>query len=217
MYRMLIVLSLFLLLGSRGFGVIHTVTNSGFSFSPDSVKITLGDTVSFVLASIHNAREVSQATWNANGGTSNGGFETAFGGGDVVPTQSGTYYYVCASHFTSGMKGRIIVLPVTGVHNETASVPYEFVLLQNTPNPFNPTTTIRYALPVESRVSMVVYNLLGQSVAVLADDMEQAGYHEVVWNASVVPSGSYFLKLEATGPAGSGKSFTSVRKMMLLK
>jgi plastocyanin len=63
----------------RSVSVTHTILNSGFSFSPSTLTINLGDTVKFVLASIHNAREVSQTTWNANGTTSNGGFETPFG------------------------------------------------------------------------------------------------------------------------------------------
>src|SRR5271157_2217277 len=105
-----IILSLFTLATTRiGFSTTHTITNSGFTFSPSSITINLGDTVEFVLASIHAAREVDQATWNANGTTSNGGFDLQFGGGTVVLTQTGTHYYVCPPHASLGMKGTIMV------------------------------------------------------------------------------------------------------------
>jgi plastocyanin len=95
--------------GSGTMPMMHTVTNAGFSFSPSLLTINAGDTVRFQLDTIHNAVEVSQATWNANGNTPNGGFSVGFGGGDVLFTTPGTYYYVCQPHAGSGMKGRIVV------------------------------------------------------------------------------------------------------------
>ncbi|HLF13400.1 MAG TPA: plastocyanin/azurin family copper-binding protein [Bacteroidota bacterium] len=90
----------------------HTVTTSGFTFSPATLTITDGDTVVFVLSGIHDAMEVSQATWNVNGSTPlAGGFSVPFGGGEIVPSGTGTHYYVCENHVLSGMKGRIIVDP----------------------------------------------------------------------------------------------------------
>jgi large repetitive protein len=89
-----------------------TVNNSGNSFVPFSVTITVGDAVNFVLSSNHDAREVSQATWNSNGSTPlSGGFQTAFGGGLVSAAQLpiGTHYYVCTPHVSFGMKGIIVV------------------------------------------------------------------------------------------------------------
>jgi plastocyanin len=88
----------------------HQITNAGFSFSPANITIAVGDTVNFVLDPIHNAVEVSQATWNANGNTPNNGFSVGFGGGTVVFALAGTYYYVCAPHASSGMKGIINVV-----------------------------------------------------------------------------------------------------------
>lgn len=87
-----------------------TVTNSGFSFNPSLVTISSGDSVKFQLASIHDALEVSQATWNANGTAAlAGGFSVPFGGGTITLTTAGTHYYVCTNHASSGMKGRIVV------------------------------------------------------------------------------------------------------------
>ncbi|HMD13942.1 MAG TPA: plastocyanin/azurin family copper-binding protein, partial [Bacteroidota bacterium] len=92
-------------------GTTHTISSSGFTFSPNTLTITAGDTINFVLASIHNAVEVSQATWNADGITSNGGFSVPFGGGKTVLTVVGTHYYVCQNHASMGMKGIITVNP----------------------------------------------------------------------------------------------------------
>lgn len=105
-------LLLLLFTSLAGFSTIWTITNSGNSFTPASITINLGDSVNFVLGTSHNASEVSQTTWNANGNIPlSGGFETAFGGGIVLPAQLGvgTHYYVCTPHASVGMKGVIIV------------------------------------------------------------------------------------------------------------
>lgn len=104
--------------GTVGYSTTWTITNSGFSFTPASLTIIQGDIVNFTLESIHDAREVSQATWDINGITAlPGGFQTAFGGGSVSATQLGvgTHYYVCSNHASAGMKGVIIVQSSTGI------------------------------------------------------------------------------------------------------
>ncbi|MDX1907903.1 MAG: plastocyanin/azurin family copper-binding protein, partial [Bacteroidia bacterium] len=95
-----------------GFCTVWTINDSGLTFTPATITINLGDTVNFVLSATHNAREVSQATWNANGTTAlAGGFQAPFGGGTILPAQLGvgTHYYVCTPHASFGMKGTIIV------------------------------------------------------------------------------------------------------------
>ncbi len=101
------------------------------------------------------------------------------------------------------------------------ALPSEFALEQNYPNPFNPTTTIKYALPRASRVVLRVYDMLGQQVAVLKDEMQTAGTHDVVWNGKnaqghTVASGVYFYQMEAR-PVDGSAAFTSMRKMLLVK
>lgn len=101
-----------------GFCTTWTINNSGFSYTPATITITLGDSVNFIISSSHNAVEVSQTTWNANGNTAlSGGFETAFSGGLVLPAQLGigTHYYVCEVHASIGMKGIIIVQSLGGI------------------------------------------------------------------------------------------------------
>ncbi|HLA99773.1 MAG TPA: plastocyanin/azurin family copper-binding protein, partial [Bacteroidota bacterium] len=100
----------------------HTVTAVGFTFSPSSLTITAGDTVIFSISGIHNAVEVSQATWDANGTTPlGGGFSLPLGGGSVVLTVVGTHWYVCQPHASSGMKGIITVNP-TGPPPSTITI-----------------------------------------------------------------------------------------------
>jgi photosystem II stability/assembly factor-like uncharacterized protein len=98
---------------------------------------------------------------------------------------------------------------VTGVE-ETEGIPVEFALSQCYPNPFNPTTTIKYQLPIKSRVTLTVYDVLGREVASLVDDVEDAGYKSVKWDASAMASGVYLCCLDA------GK-FTSVKKLLLMR
>ncbi len=83
-------------------------------------------------------------------------------------------------------------------------------LEQNYPNPFNPSTTIKYDLPRDSRVSLKLFNILGQEVATLVNEEQKAGYRSVDWNASNYASGVYFYRLEAGG-------FSSVKRMLLVK
>ncbi len=108
----------------------------------------------------------------------------------------------------------------SAVDDPTAAIPVEYNLGQNYPNPFNPSTRIAYALPEQASVTLKIYNLLGQEVITLADNVQEAGFHEVVWNArnrdgQSVGTGVYFYRLEARGT--SGEVYTDFRKMLFLK
>jgi hypothetical protein len=108
--------------------------------------------------------------------------------------------------FSSTRKFSVVV---TGV-NTPASLPAEFTLAQNFPNPFNPSTQITFGLPKESTVRLEVYNLLGQQVAELASGVYAAGFHTVRFDASGLTSGMYLYKLTAG-------EMTLFRKMLLVK
>ncbi|MBA4312779.1 MAG: hypothetical protein C0417_09135 [Chlorobiaceae bacterium] len=100
---------------------------------------------------------------------------------------------------------------------DRSEIPTEYILHQNYPNPFNPVTSIAYELPVESKVRLSVYNILGEIVSVLVDETTDEGFHSVEWDASVVASGVYFYKLEATGINDQTKSFVQIKKMLLAR
>ena len=103
------------------------------------------------------------------------------------------------------------------VSGSSGSIPKEYGLLQNYPNPFNPTTTIKYQLPTDSRVKLDVYNILGQLVARLVDETQSAGFRQVGWNASNVGSGVYICQIHAVNVGDPSRTFTSVKKMLLIK
>jgi hypothetical protein len=130
---------------------------------------------------------------------------------------SGTFYV--QAYYTSPKKwsGTIMVdnLRLLGIDSLVSSVgrgtsPYTYRLFNNYPNPFNPTTNIRYELKQEGRVTLKVYNILGEVVATLVDGQQSAGPHEVVFDARRLASGAYFYTLRAGG-------FVKTQKMMLIK
>jgi hypothetical protein len=106
-------------------------------------------------------------------------------------------------------------------HQPVNELPEEFVLSQNYPNPFNPATRIEYALPLQSHVTIKIYNLLGQEIATLADEQQLNGNHLVEWNGKsttgfLASTGVYFYRIEARRSDGQFL-FASVKKMLLLK
>ncbi len=101
-------------------------------------------------------------------------------------------------------------VPATAV-NDKNIMPADYNVSQNFPNPFNPSTSIKYQVPGNVFVSLKVYNSLGQDVATLVNGMVTAGSHEVNFNASNLSSGIYFYVLKA------GEKFVQTRKMILLK
>ncbi len=94
-------------------------------------------------------------------------------------------------------------------------IPENFSLEQNYPNPFNPATTISFNLPVESKVTLKIFDLLGQEIKTLIDNSLTAGNHQVKFNADELNSGIYFYQIYAAGI--DGQEFKSVKKMLLIK
>jgi plastocyanin len=201
---------LILAIPSISFSTTHTITNSGFSFSPSSITINSGDTVKFVLASMHSAREVEQSTWDANGTTSNGGFDLPLGGGIAVLTQAGIHYYVCVPHASQGMKGTITVNPSTDVKTISKAIPNNFILKQNYPNPFNPSTKISFSIREAGFVSLKIFNILGKEVTTLINENLPLGNFNVEWYAINEESGIYFYTFQT-------ENYLLTKKMILLK
>lgn len=100
------------------------------------------------------------------------------------------------------------------VEDVESTVPTEFNLSQNYPNPFNPSTTIDYDLPVNGNVTLTVYNILGQQVATLINQVQKAGSYKIHFDASNLASGVYIYRMNVE--AGT-KSFSKTQRMMLLK
>jgi aminopeptidase N len=97
-----------------------------------------------------------------------------------------------------------------GINNESIVTPTKFAVYQNYPNPFNPMTSIKFDIPKNTFVTLKVFDVLGKEVAILINEVRNAGSYNVDWNASVYPSGVYFYKLES-------KDFTETKRMLLIK
>jgi len=96
------------------------------------------------------------------------------------------------------------------VPEDASGVPKDFAMEQNYPNPFNPTTTIRIAIPKSSRVVVEVYDILGRTVAKLADREFSPGYHSLSWGCRTCAAGIYFIHMRA-------ENFVQTRKMLIVK
>ncbi|MFA5834674.1 MAG: T9SS type A sorting domain-containing protein [Bacteroidota bacterium] len=110
----------------------------------------------------------------------------------------------------SGVWRRPLSEMITDVKQSTTQLPEKYSLSQNFPNPFNPSTIIRYSLPSSANVKLTVYDLLGREIATLVNEEQSAGLKEVEWNASAFSSGIYFYKITAG-------SFVDVKKMLIVK
>lgn len=99
----------------------------------------------------------------------------------------------------------------------TEVLPTEYGLSDCYPNPFNPVTIVNYQLPIDSWVTLRVYDILGREVATLVNEQKEADYYQIEFDAAHLTSGIYFYRLYAVPSTGSGQAFTSVKKMILLR
>lgn len=103
------------------------------------------------------------------------------------------------------------VVNVTGIDEELVGLtPEKFALYNNYPNPFNPSTKIRYAISQTAFTTMKVYSILGEEVAALINEIKTPGIYEINFDASKLTSGTYFYKLESD-------NFSQTKKMIILK
>ena len=127
-----------------------------------------------------------------------------------------TGWVVGTDYDVSGLPNSGIILHTTngGVafveEEQLSEVPTEFLLSQNYPNPYNPSTSIKYQVASISHVSLVVYDILGNEIETLVNEEKQAGTYEISWHAASLPSGVYFYQLKAG-------EFINTKKMLLLK
>jgi V8-like Glu-specific endopeptidase len=91
----------------------------------------------------------------------------------------------------------IIEKSITSIGKHTEVIPCDFVLMQNYPNPFNPSTTIRFTLPKSGHITLKIYNILGQEVAELINEIRSVGEHQMIWEPRGLASGVYVAKLRA--------------------
>ncbi|MEO8512688.1 MAG: T9SS type A sorting domain-containing protein [Ignavibacteria bacterium] len=103
--------------------------------------------------------------------------------------------------------------PTGGI--QTVEIPNTYMLYQNYPNPFNPVTKIKYGVPQNGYVKITVYNELGELVKIVDEGYKEANTYEAVFDATNLPNGVYYYKLEASTVSGQG--FTDTKKMVIIK
>jgi hypothetical protein len=148
------------------------------------------------------------------------GLSLAIFEGHVLNETPGTLYLCPTYALTSD--DRFTFNPTVVLSVPNGEVPKTYVLYQNYPNPFNPSTTIRYQLGTQSKVTLKVFNVLGQEVMTLVDGVANSGVYHVRWDGKNnfglgVASGVYFYRIETYGVGGRGNTFTQVKKMILLR
>ena len=178
----------------------------GFNYSPKDLTCTVGDTIKW--EGSFSSHPLSSTSVPAGAVTFHQATGSSFSYAVLV---AGTYQYKCDFHSGSGMIGQFTANAATGIEERSdVQAPESFALDQNYPNPFNPSTTLRYSVPETQRVTLKVYDVLGNEVATLVDGLEPAGSREVRFDGTDEPSGVYYARLEAD-------HFTAVRRLILMK
>ncbi len=226
--------------GSYNLG--YFVSDAALDFSDAtwySASLNNAITVSGVLPveltsfSAAGSKDGVQLKWATATETNNRGFEIqrskngnefntiGFISGNGTTSQKVSYSFVDKAAQSGKFVYRLKQMDFSGAFEYSKSIevdlstPKEFSLLKNYPNPFNPTTNLSFALPVESDVTLSVYNSVGQLIKVVAQGKYSAGTQNVVFDASDLPSGTYLYSINAKG--SDGVEFMQTAKMLLLK
>jgi hypothetical protein len=139
----------------------------------------------------------------------------------LTTTREGDDFHIRTQHMPKA--GDIWLFnPVTFLGGADGTIPSVFEVYPNYPNPFNAGTRIKYALPLDARVIVRIYNLLGQQVRLIADGDEREGYRSVQWDGKddhgvSVGSGVYFCRIQATTTGENPERLTHIGKMVLLR
>ncbi len=190
------------------FSGVYLSTDSGASWTSFDTGLTNGTVRSLAAAGMNLfagtdgglfISSINEACWSGQGLTNSSVYSLAV---------SGTYLF--AGTDNSGVWRRPLSEMITSVASPSPNLPGAYKLDQNDPNPFNPSTTIRYALPQRSHVTLSVFNTLGQQVATLVNENEEAGYRDVRFDGTGLASGVYFYRLQAG-------EYVATKKLLILK
>jgi photosystem II stability/assembly factor-like uncharacterized protein len=194
------------------FGILLKTTDLGMTWKKSMVDITEGKGVCFV------------DTLNGFICGSNGDILKSTDGGNswtklsthIRTTLSKIFFQDVQTGWVVGPNGLIMRtdngggVDISGINNEISNLPNNFSLSQNYPNPFNPGTKINYSISSRNHVSIRIYNILGKTVSTLVNETKEPGNYSNYFDASGLPSGIYFYRIEAG-------DFSETRKMILLK
>lgn len=138
----------------------------------------------------------------------------------VIPDLNAISFSDVIHGFAAGNDGSILYTcngGLTRVFENGPNLPNEFVLEQNFPNPFNPSTTFRYRLPTVSRTTLVVHDVLGRKVRTLVNALKGPGIYSAILDGTTLPAGVYFCRLTAASVGGGPVSYIQTKKAVLIK
>ncbi len=206
--------------------IFFDISNVNFTISqPIPVELTM-----------FNAERVDAGvllSWETATETNNSGFEVersrdsenfasiGFVKGNGTTTQKSNYNFIDTDIEIGNYYYRLKQVDFDGTSKYynvvmiDAGLPRDFSVMQNYPNPFNPVTSIKFQLPVDSKVKIEIFNSLGERISELLNNQLSAGFHEVSFDASNQASGIFYYVVTATGT--DGRDFRSVKKMELMK
>ncbi len=193
-------------------------TNVPVEFTSFSAKVNGGN----VILNWSTATEINNKGFQVERKISNGNYnDVAFVAGHGTTTQPQQYNFTEKNVVSGNYTYRLKQIDFDGDYKYSGEAevevnsPSEYSLQQNYPNPFNPSTRINFSLKADSKVTLKVFNILGQEVAILVNENLTAGEHNIIFGASHLNSGVYLYKIEVAGTGGY--NFTSVKKMILTK
>ena len=207
----------FVILGDSAFVEFGTTTslndkswfelkNSGVNGSTDAViefKVNLDSLAAINGDTVFHAKEgmrvTLEPTWHDNDGSYEGNIVLSSINNDNAYQTPQVWSHTYVGRYDGN---------ILSVDEDIIATRFE--LKANYPNPFNPTTTIEYSIGMAGQTRLMVYDIMGREIAMLVNEYRPMGTHKIVWNASSMPSGIYFYRLETS-------SFTRTQKMVLMK
>jgi photosystem II stability/assembly factor-like uncharacterized protein len=177
--------------------VYFTDINTGYSVG-SSYYFPTGGTLSIILKTTNQG-----ANW---------GFQASPPGSSLLSIE----FLNNSTGFAVGIYGTILKTTdgggeiISGINSYSNEIPDGYALYQNYPNPFNPSTIIKYEIPNKQQVSIKIYNVLGNEIESLINEVQSAGIYEVTWNAANLPSGIYYYKIHT-------ENYSNSKKMLLVK
>lgn len=197
MKQVLLLFSVFILLSNDGKAENFNVAISGFSYSPATLTVNVGDVVNIEASAFHPLVQVNQATWDANGNTLlSGGFSSSANFAlTITAAMAGTaIYYACSNHAISGMKGQINVNVISGT-TESRAYDFNFKVF---PNPVSTDAWLNISTKKSEKISFSLYDLKGRFVTQFADITIQAGDITVPFDVPPLQKGLYILQMRTS-------------------
>ena len=198
-----------------GDGIVLKTTNSGNNWLVLVTSSVYGYSISFF---DENTGYIASS--NGLFKSTNGGINWVFSKYNQSVGVRTSYFLNANTGWIAGYNGAILKTTNGGsvfINNISKEIPEGFSLGQNFPNPFNPKTVISFQLPVDSKVLIKVFDVLGREVETLVNERLQAGTYSTQWDASAYPSGVYFCRMVVRNGGSSTGDYSETRRMMLVR